>query len=67
MLGHGKYGEDVRADAINRFKTIAFGDTALTEDQAHRLLDDAGFTHIVAAPTPPGSPAITLGRKASSG
>jgi hypothetical protein len=56
----------VPADAINRFKTIAFGDTALKEDQAHRLLDDAGFTDIVAAPASPGSPAVTLGRKASS-
>ena len=62
MLGHGKYGHDASDDAINRFKTIAFGGTALDEPAAQQLLKAAGIPHPFTVPTPPGSPAITVGQ-----
>jgi hypothetical protein len=62
MLGHGRLGENPRADAVTRFKTVAYGGTPLTPDEAARMLGELGCTQVVAAPTPPGSPAVTLGR-----
>jgi SAM-dependent methyltransferase len=63
MLGHGKYGHDPVEDALNRLKTVAYGGTALDDTRARRLLADAGFTSVGTAPTPIGSPGITVGRR----
>jgi predicted O-methyltransferase YrrM len=62
VLGHGKYTGDMAEDSINRFKTAAYGGTSLDEAQAQALLRNAGFTDVMTAPTPPGAPAITIGR-----
>lgn len=63
MLGHGKYGDDPLDDALNRFKTLAFGGTALDDGQAEQLLREAGYTDVGSLPTPPGAPGVTVGRK----
>ena len=63
MVAHGKYGHDPVSDAVTRFQTVAYGGTALDEVAAEGLLADNGLTSVVTAPTPPGAPAITLGRK----
>jgi hypothetical protein len=67
MLGHGKYAGTPAEDAVLRFKTIAYDGTTLDDDQAQELLRNAKLGNVMRAPTPPGSPAITLGRKASQG
>jgi predicted O-methyltransferase YrrM len=63
MLGHGKYVGDPVDDALNRFKTVAYGGTALDDAQAQQVLADAGLEAVTTAPTPRGSPAITVGCK----
>jgi hypothetical protein len=63
MLGHGRFTEGSADNAITRFKTVAYGGTALDDEQAERLLRDAGLQGVTTLPTPPGSPAITVGRK----
>ncbi len=63
MLGHGKYGGTDLSDAVGRFKTIAYGGTALDEGQAQQMLGSAGLVEVTTIPTPHGAPAITLGRK----
>ena len=64
MVGHGKFGNDPLEDAINSFKTVAFGGTALDDEAAQRLLTDAGLVDVHTMPTPPGAPALTFGRAA---
>jgi SAM-dependent methyltransferase len=64
MLGHGKYGAEPVEDALNRFKTVAYGGTPLTTAEATSLLTDAGFEPVINAPTPPGAPAVACARKA---
>jgi trans-aconitate methyltransferase len=66
IVGHGKFGEDPRADAINRLKTLAFGGTALDAETAQQLLRSRGLLDIRTFPTPPGAPAITFGRQAAN-
>ncbi|WP_353650811.1 class I SAM-dependent methyltransferase [Nakamurella sp. A5-74] len=66
-LGHGKFSGDPLEDALNRFKTISYGGTALDNDQASQLLLNGGLSEITSAPTPPGFPAFTIGRKAVKG
>lgn len=63
MLGHGKYGGSSVNDAVGRFKTIAYGGTALDDEQAEGLLGSAGLVDVSTVPTPQGSPAITVARK----
>jgi SAM-dependent methyltransferase len=63
MLGHGKYGGSSVDDAVGRFKTIAYGGTALNDEEAQQMLRAAGLVEVMSVPTPHGSPAITLGRK----
>jgi SAM-dependent methyltransferase len=63
MLGHGKYVGDPVDDALNRFKTVAYGGTALGDVEAQQALADAGLDAVTTAPTPLGSPAISVGRK----
>ena len=62
-LGHGKFGANPLSDAITRLQTVAFGGTALDNDQAQLLLDGAGFESVVTLPTPQGTPGITVGRR----
>ncbi|MGR7026177.1 SAM-dependent methyltransferase [Geodermatophilus sp. URMC 62] len=63
MLGHGKYGHDPVENALNRFKTVAYGGTALDATRAQQLLAEVGLTAVSTAPTPLGSPGITVGRR----
>lgn len=63
MVGHGKYGGDPVEDAVGRFKTVAYGGTALDDDQAQQLLRDAAFTDVKTLPTPLGAPALSAGRR----
>jgi predicted O-methyltransferase YrrM len=65
VVGHGRFRGEPLDDAITRLKTVAFGGTALDDARAARLLTDAGLTAVFNAPTPPGAPAVTLGRKPS--
>jgi methylase of polypeptide subunit release factors len=62
VLGHGKYTGNIVEDSLSRFKTAAYAGTSLDEAQAQAVLRDAGFTDVMTAPTPPGAPAITIGR-----
>jgi SAM-dependent methyltransferase len=63
MIGHGKFAGDPLDDALTRFKTVIYGGTPLDDGQAHALLTSAGFADVFTMPTPPGAPAITVGRK----
>ena len=63
MVGHGKYGGGAVEDAVGRFKTVAYGGTALDDDQAQQLLRDTAFTEVMTLPTPLGAPALTVGRR----
>jgi hypothetical protein len=63
MLGHGKFAGDPLDVAITRFKTLAYGGTALDDEEAGQLLRGAGLVDVRSIPTPPGAPAITVGRR----
>jgi SAM-dependent methyltransferase len=63
VLGHGRFAGDPLDDAVSRFKTVAFGGTALDDAQAAALLREAGFEDVRHMPTPPGAPALTVGRR----
>jgi hypothetical protein len=63
MLAHGKYGGSAVNDAVGRFKTIAYGGTALDDHQAEEMLNSRGLVDVGTARTPEGAPAITVGRK----
>lgn len=63
MLGHAKYGVDPVGDALNDFKTVAYGGTPLGDAQAAALVADAGLSSVEHVPTPHGAPAITMARK----
>lgn len=62
MIGHGKFADNTIENALTRFKTIAYGGTALDDTQAQSLLREAGLVEVMTVPTPPGAPAITAGR-----
>jgi hypothetical protein len=63
MVAHSKYAGDPLEDALSRFKTVAYGGTALDDDQAQSLLRNAGLGDVMTLPTPQGAPGITVGRK----
>ena len=63
MLAHGRLGEGPVNDALTRFKTVAFGGTVVDEADALLRLEQAGLTQVHKLPTPPGAPAITVGRR----
>ena len=62
MVAHGKFGDDPLENALNRFKTACFGGAALDDDEAESLLAGAGLEDLRRVPTPPGAPALVLGR-----
>jgi len=63
MLGHGKFDGTPTEVAVTRFKTIAYGGTALDNDEAQEALRSAGLGDVMTVPTPPGTPALTVGRR----
>ncbi len=63
MVGHGKFAGDPLEDALTGFKTVAYGGTPLDDEQAQTLLREVGLTEVSTMPTPPGAPAITVGRR----
>jgi len=63
IMGHGRFSGDPLDDAVSRFKTVAYGGTALDDDEAAALLRDAGLDDVRNVPTPPGAPALTAGRR----
>ena len=65
VLGHGRFTGEPLDDAVSRFKTVAYGGTALDDVQAAALLRDAALEDVRSVPTPPGAPALTVGRRAA--
>jgi SAM-dependent methyltransferase len=64
ILGHGRLSDgDPLDEALTRLKTLAYGGTALSDTQAQHLLTSVGLEHVATIPTPPGAPAITIGRR----
>jgi hypothetical protein len=63
IVGHGKFAGEPLDDALTRFKTVSYGGTPLDNEQAQRLLRDAGLVDVTTVPTPTGAPAITVGRR----
>jgi methylase of polypeptide subunit release factors len=63
MVGHGKFADDPIDNALTRFKTYAYGGTALDDPQAQALLREAGLVEVMTVPTPAGAPGITVGRR----
>jgi SAM-dependent methyltransferase len=64
IVGHGRLGDDDPLDvALTRFKTVSYGGTPLDNEQAQALLLEAGLEDVSTMPTPPGTPAITVGRR----
>jgi SAM-dependent methyltransferase len=66
VIGHGKFTGDPVDEAVTRFKTVAFGGTALDDGQAQQLLSDAGFVDVCTVPTLAAAPSITAGRRPGS-
>lgn len=62
LLAHGRFTGDPVEDALSRFKTAAYGGTALNGEDARALVTGAGFRSVRSLPTPAGAPAITVGR-----
>jgi hypothetical protein len=65
LLGHARLTGGPLEQAVTRFKTACYGGTALDLAQARELLTDAGLVEVTTAPTPPGAPALTIGRRRS--
>jgi predicted O-methyltransferase YrrM len=63
MVGHGRFAGDPVENAVNVFKTVACGGTPLDTDGARQLLITAGLVDVQGLPTPPGAPALTVGRR----
>jgi SAM-dependent methyltransferase len=66
IVGHGKLAGEPVDDAVTRFKTVSYGGTPLSNEQAQTLLRDAGLVDVTTVPTPMGAPAITVGRRTSA-
>ena len=62
-MGHGKLGDDPLDEALTRFKTVSYGGTALSNEEAQALLLEAGLEDVRTVPTPHGAPGITVGRR----
>jgi protein-L-isoaspartate O-methyltransferase len=63
VVGHGKFAGEPLDDALTRFKTVSYGGTPLTNEQAQTLLGDVGLVDVATVQTPVGAPAITVGRR----
>ncbi len=63
ILGHGKLADDPLDSALTRFKTVSYGGTALSDEQAQELVAASGLVDVATVPTPVGAPAITIGRR----
>jgi hypothetical protein len=63
MLGHGRFSENPLSSTVTRFQTVAFGGTPLDDGEAQSLLKRVGFDQVGTLATPPGAPAITIGRR----
>ena len=63
MIGHGKFDGTDLENALTRFKTVAYGGTVLDGPSAVRLLNQQGLASVQTIPTPPGAPAVTVGRR----
>ena len=65
-LGYGRLTGTPIEQAVTRFKTVAYGGTPLDPDQAGELLAGVGLVDMTMPPTPPGAPALTIGRRPTS-
>ncbi len=63
MVGHGKFSEGGLSATLTRFQTVAFGGTALDDEEAEAMLRTAGLVDVRTLPTPEGVPSITVGRR----
>jgi predicted O-methyltransferase YrrM len=63
IMGHGKFSGDPIEDALNRFKTTAYGGTSVTDQEARARLAGARLDNIATLASPPGAPALTVGRR----
>jgi SAM-dependent methyltransferase len=63
MIGHGTYQGSDLDNAIARFKTVAYGGTAMDGPSAVKLLTGHGLTSVQTVATPPGAPGVTVGRR----
>ncbi len=50
---------------VTRFKTVAYGGTPLNDDEAEALLERVGLVDVHHLLTPPGAPALAVGRSSS--
>ncbi len=64
MIAYGKFRGVALDDALTRLQTTVFGGTAIDDEQARNLLGDSGLIDVRTVQTPPGAPAITIGRRA---
>ena len=62
LLAHGRFDGDPTAAAVTRFKTVAYGGTALDHSQADAVLREIGFVDIVRAPAMAGFPTMSAAR-----
>ena len=65
LLGHGRLGDNAMDAVVTRFKTVAYGGTPLTDDEAEALLASAGLVDLHHLLTPPAAPALAVGRRPS--
>jgi len=64
LLGHSKLSSATPLEeALNHFKTLAYGGTALNDHQAAEVLKKVGLADVATLSTPPGAPALTVGRR----
>lgn len=61
LLGHGKLVSRDLSSALTRFQTVAFGGSAVDDDEAQVLLRGVGLQQVTTLPTPEGAPALTVG------
>jgi hypothetical protein len=62
MLAHGKFDGGL-AGSLTKLQTVAFGGTILDDAAAHAMMSGASLDQVATLPTPPGAPAITIGRR----
>jgi SAM-dependent methyltransferase len=64
VVGAGRFDEDDELGcAVTRWKTVRAGGTPLPREDAHTLLQSAGFVDFRELPTPPGTPALFAARR----